>query len=215
MKFNVALVLVCGLLAGCSTPQSNQPRTVKTTYSSFDQLEEVSDKSILGPGAINFKGAYLNQFLQVYQDISARTVISSPQLPQVSVTVQNATPLSLIQVLQLFDSALAQHGVAMVYSGENVVKAVPVALAGQEAGPVVDLPAEKLPESSSYMVRFVRLEHHKPSEVVPLIQPFAKVPNGIIAMEKERMLVLRDFSNNIRQMLKLIEESEKAALTRR
>lgn len=36
--------------------------------------------------------------------------------------------------------------------------------------------------------------------------PFAKVPNGIIPMDKEQLLVLRDFSSNIRQMLKVIDE---------
>ena len=208
MKLNLLFLLACLLVAGCSCPQKTHPPVLKTTYSSFDQLEEVADQKIYGPGDINFKNAHLKEFLPVYQDISGRTVIASPQLPQGSVTAQNATPISRIQMLQLFDTALAQNAVAMVYSGENTVKAVPIAQAAQEAGPVIDLPADKLPESSSYMVRFVRLKNHKPSEVVPMIQPFAQVPNGIIALENERMLVLRDFSSNIRQMLKLIDEVE-------
>lgn len=84
----------------------------------------------------------------------------------------------------------------------------PIAVAGQEAGPVIDLPADQLPDSGSFMVRIVHLKKSKPSELVPKVQPFAKVPNGIIAMDKEQTLVVRDFSANIRQMLKVIDLAE-------
>lgn len=98
----------------------------------------------------------------------------------------------------------------MILSGESAVKAVPISVAAQEAGPIIDLPTDQLPDSGSYMVRMVRIKKGKPSEYLPLIQPFAKVPNGIIPMEKEQLLVLRDFSSNIRQMLRVIDEVQKS-----
>lgn len=210
MKHFATLAIFCLLVSGCCSVRTSHPAAPKTTFSSFDQPEDLPDAKPYGVGEINFKRAHLEDFLVLYRETSGRTVISSSRLPGMLVTVQNQTPVNRIQVLQLFDTVLAESGVAMVYSGENTVKAVPMQEAAKEAGPVIDLPADKLPESASYMVRIVRLKKTKPSELVPMLQPFSKVPNGIIAMDKEQLLVLRDFSSNIRQMLRVIDEVQKS-----
>ncbi len=191
-----------------------QPPDFKTAYTSFGQLEEVAGKRIFGPNEVNMKNARMEEFLWLCQDVSGRTVVASAPLPQASVTVQNATLSTRIQPSQLSDTVLAQTGVAIVCPGENTVKAVLATQAAREAGPVIDLPAERLPEPSNYMGRFVTLKNHKPREVMPMIQPFARVPAGIIVLESERLLVLRDFSSNIRRMLIVNDGVEAGASSR-
>ena len=66
-----------------------------------------------------------------------------------------------------------------------------------------------LPESGSCMSRTVRVQHFKPSEVVPVLQPFSKLPNSILCIDGEHLLILRDYSANIRQELRLLETLEK------
>jgi len=46
---------------------------------------------------------------------------------------------------------LAAQGVAMVYLGTQYVKVVPAKDAPMEAGPVVELPPDQLPDSSSFL----------------------------------------------------------------
>jgi len=208
MRSTITLVFLCALLAGCSTAKLSVP---KTTFSSFDSPEDGPSSRIYSKDDINIKGALLKEFLAIYQDASGRTVIYPTTLGGLTLSVRNQTPVTRIQALQLFDTVLAQNGIAMILSGDNAVKAVPIAMAAQEAGPIIDLPADQLPDSGSYMVRIVRFKRTKPSEVVPMVQPFARVPNGIIPMEKEQILVLRDFSANIRQMLRVIDAIEKGA----
>jgi hypothetical protein len=41
-----------------------------------------------------------------------------------------------------------------------------------------------------------------------VLQPLASLPNSIVAVDAEHLLILRDYSDNIRQQLKLIEELE-------
>jgi type II secretory pathway component GspD/PulD (secretin) len=210
MKFSHLLcpALLCGLLVGCSTVKTHPPLVPKTTFSSFDQpVPGVAEKTY-GPGEINFKGLPLDSFLTIYQETTGRNVIRAGNLSYPSITLLNRSRVTHTEAIQLFDTTLAQHGIAMVLSGEKSVKAVPVSAACQEAGPVIDLQANQLPDSGSFMVRIIHLKRMKPSELVPVVQPFVKVPNGIIAMDRERVLVLRDFSANIRQMLKLIEVAE-------
>ena len=210
MKFSHLLcpVLLCGLLVGCSTTKTQPPQIPKTAFSSFDQPVPGKTERTYGPREIVFRGIQLDDFLVMYAETTGRNVIRAGNLPYPSITLINQTRVTHTEVIQLFDTALAQHGIAMVLSGEKSVKAVPVSAAGQEAGPVIDLPADQLPDSGSFMVRIIHLKKTKPSEMVPIAQPFAKVPNGIIAMDRERVLVLRDFSANIRQMLKMIDVAE-------
>ena len=208
MKPIFTLTLLCALLAGCCTSKPRQPQTPKTTFSSFDQPVRGVVEQRYGKDEINFKGLQLREFLAIYESTSGRTLIQAVTLPAASITLRNQTPVTRVETLQLFDTALAQNGIAMIFSGEKVVKAVPIAAAGQEAAPVIDLPADQLPDSGSFMVRIVHLKKTKPSEMVPVVQPFSKVPNAIIAMDREKVIVLRDFSSNIRQMLRLIDIAE-------
>ena len=148
------------------------------------------------------------QFLEIYQKLSGRTLIDGA-LPEAKIVFHNQTPLTHLQALQAFDTLLAQHDIAIVYVGEDTVKAVPVAQINSEALPEINLPWQLLPESSSPMLRKVYLKKLKPSIVVPLLMPFAKLPGSILAVDDQKLLVLRDYSENIRQQLRLLEELEK------
>jgi len=208
MKLILTCTLLCGLLVGCSTSKPTLASVPKKTFCSFDQPVKGVTEQIYGAGAINFKAVSTEMMLNIYADTAGKNVIHGSSLPNPSLTFRNQTPITRVEALQLLDSVFAENGLAIVLAGEKSIKVVPIATVGQEAGPVIDLPADKLPDCGSFMVRMVRLKKSKPSELVPIVQPFAKVSNGIIPMDKERILVLRDFSSNIKQMLKVIDLAE-------
>lgn len=208
MKSILVATMLCVLLVGCSTTKSRPPHVPKTIFSSFDQPVKGEVEHRYGKDEINFKAIHTEEVLLIYSETAGKNLIRSSQLPSPTITLRNQTPVTRVEALQLLDSVLAQNGIAMVLSGENSVKAVPIAAVGKEAGPVIDLPADQLPDSGSFMVRIVHLKKTKPSELMPVIQPFAKVSNGIIPMDREKVIVLRDFSANIKQMLKLVDIAE-------
>jgi type II secretory pathway component GspD/PulD (secretin) len=110
--------------------------------------------------------------------------------------------------LQALDSVLAQNGITMVYMGTKFVKAVTSSQAMAEAPPIIDLPADQLPESSSYMTYIVELTSANPGEVAPALQPFARMPNSIVAINSSGLLILRDYSSNIRRMLRVLAKMD-------
>jgi len=202
----LVLSLVC--LTACSTAPKPKPAAKpKTTFSSFDQPQ--AGEKVFGKGEINFRNMDLNNFLTVYQDLSGRTVVRHPALSGPDITLKNGQPLSRTQALQLFDTTLAANGIVMVLVGEDAVKALPPQHVMRETGPVINLPADQLPESSSFMMRTVHLKRVKALELVPLLQPLAGFPNSIVVSNQPNLLILRDYSANIRAMLKLIEEVER------
>ena len=177
------------------------------TFSSFDRPDAAADGAMLDRGALRLEDAELSQVLEIYQKLSGRTVIRSP-LPNARITIVNETPLARHEVLQALDTILAQNGVTMILIGTKFVKAVPSGQAPTEPAPVIELPADQLPDSSSYMVYVVELTSRKPNDILPALQPFAKMPNSIVTIPDGGLLILRDYSANIRRMLQVIDQLE-------
>jgi type II secretory pathway component GspD/PulD (secretin) len=205
MKITTTIMgmLTALILAGCG--KMPEARTVKETYSSFDLPSEHPVKDAANRLSYEAQGLPLPAVLKMYEQISGRTVITG-RLAEVTISFRSATPLTRIEALQMLDTVLAEQDIAMVLSGDKMVKAVPAAAARTESPPEITLPWRSLPESSSIMSRTVHLQHLKPSEIMPALVPMARLPNGMVGIDSQRTLLLLDFSSNIRQQLKLLEE---------
>lgn len=206
MKCIIAIAIVTSILAlaGCSTPQT---KNWKRTYSSFDLPSEHHARDNAAQFSFEYQGIPLEDVLKLYEKVSERSVIVG-QPPSGKINLRSARPLNRIEALQLLDTVLAQKRIDMVLAGDNAVKAVPAERVQTESPPEITLPWQLLPESSSPMSRTVHVQHFKPSEIVPVLQPYANLPNSILPIDSQQMLVLRDYSSNIRQQLKLLEELE-------
>ena len=55
------------------------------------------------------------------------------------------------------------------------------------------------------MTQIVQLTNAYPSEILASIQPFAKIPNGIVAIEESKLLVVRDYAVNVKRMMEIIK----------
>ncbi len=198
--------LLCLSLAACSTNPPSSPK--KRTLSSFDVQTARAEKPEISVGMINFQNADVLQVLDVYQELSGRTVIRGV-LPRPAISVRNQTPLTRVEALQLLDTVLAANGIAMVLAGDDAIKAVPVAQALSEVPPEITLPLELLPDSGSYMSRTVQLKKIRPSEVIPVLQPLVKTPNALLPIDSSNQLIIRDYSANVRRMLQTLQDLEK------
>ena len=177
----------------------------KQTFSSFDLPSEHAAADLQNSGEINFQNVDVRQVLEVYEALSRRTIIHAA-LPSAQISLHTSLPQNRIQVLQLLDTVLAQNGIAMVLSGDDAVKAVPAGQAVIEDPPEITLPWELLPDSSSMMKRSVQLTNIRADEVVPVLQPFARLSNSILVIPNRNQLILRDYSSSVRQELKLLEQ---------
>jgi type II secretory pathway component GspD/PulD (secretin) len=199
-------------MAGCATHSITRPEnSYAQTFSSFDVPSDRPAPRECLAGSLDFQNAELTQVLAIYQEISKRTVIRPATLPAPTISLRNQTPLSRVEALQLMDTVLAENGIAMVLAGVTAVKAVPVVQAAQESPPEISLPWRSLPDSGSFMMRTVQLKELRPSELVPVLMPFSKAPGAVLPIDSRGQLILRDYSSNIRKMLKLVEDLENNA----
>jgi type II secretory pathway component GspD/PulD (secretin) len=53
----------------------------------------------------------------------------------------------------------------------------------------------------AYLIYFVETRHRPPGELAPALVPLAKFPNSVVAYNQNHLLMLRDYSANVRRML--------------
>lgn len=202
------------------------PKVVQRTFTSFDAPAGPAGQKQFDAGELNLDAADLSATLDLYQKVSGRTVIRAGALRRIGVTLHNPAPLNRVETLQLLDTTLAQQGIAMVVAGDNAVIATQNPL--NAVPPIINFPASQLPDSSSYMMTTVRLtksDPDLPEKTLPagppgtastsasgadlIVQALgmkSKLQRSIIYMPAAHLLILRDFSSSIRQMLPVIPE---------
>ena len=148
----------------------------------------------------------LEQFLEIYANYVNRTILRAAALPNLNVTLQAQTPLTVVEAIQAMDSVLSLNGYTTIPVGEKFVTFVPSANALQEGAAFLTITdAADLPEANQYITHIKQLKHILPSEAVPMLTPMAKNAAGIVALDVSKTLVLRDNSSNIKRMLELLE----------
>lgn len=159
---------------------------------------------VIPAGQIKFQDADIAQVLEIYQELTGRTVLKPSSLPAVKISIRTQSALTRAEAVLALDSILSMNGVTMVLQGEKFVKAVAEAQAGGAGGAFNDLPGELLPDSGTYVTHVVQLTNSSPNDIMPIIQPFAKTPQSILTIPSTGMLVLRDYAENVKRMLEMI-----------
>ena len=109
------------------------------------------------------------------------------------------------EAIQAFQAVLALNNISLINIGDKFVKALPSDQANG-AGAALDYStATDLPEMGSYVTHIVQLKYIKPSEMVPVIQPFAKL-NSIIPLDVNGIIVIRDYAENVKRMLEMVQQ---------
>ena len=226
-------ILLLAVIAGC-TKQSPDPQSAlriagARTLSSFDP--PTPGEKPRPPQAIKFEQAELDAVLKLYAEISGRSIIRAANLPEAKITFANQTPMTAVEILQALDTVLASSGITTVFLGTQYVKVVSSKDASQESGPIIELEPNQLPDSSSFMIYIVKVKNVPSFQIAGALQPFAKLPNSIIVIgsggnnpraaksnvpsiipstlfgpRDANLLILRDYSSNVRRMLQVVEK---------
>ena len=164
-------------------------------------------EEMIPPGTIDFRGADLNQVLELYAMLRNRTILRAANLASPTFVLKTQTPLTKSEAIKALDAMLALNGIAIVDVGDKFAKAAPSAAAGQMGAAFSTNRESQLPDMGQYITHVVQLKYVKPSEMVAVLQPFASaIANPILPIDSSQILVLRDFTENIKRMLQVIEE---------
>jgi general secretion pathway protein D len=164
----------------------------------------------LPEGMIDFRGADLNQVLDIYSMLVNRTLLRPATLPAPTIILKTQGQLTMKEGIQALEAVLALNGITMVNVGDKFVKVMPEAQSGSAAAPFGTNSASQLPELGQYVTHIVQLKYSKPSELVPVLTPFVKIPNAILPLDVNQILVLRDYAENVKRMLEMVAKIDVA-----
>jgi general secretion pathway protein D len=151
----------------------------------------------------NFAGVDVQQVLNKYANLVGRTLIQGP-VPQVSIVLHTQSDLTKSEAIEALQAVLGLNGITLVNIGDKFVKVLPPDQAPAAAGPFNEESASQLPDMGSYVTHIVQLHYVKPSTMLPVLQPFARLPNSIIPLDDNGILILRDYAENVKRMLEMI-----------
>jgi general secretion pathway protein D len=163
-----------------------------------------AQEEMIPAGNINFQGVDVSQVLEVYAKLVGRTLLRAG-LPSAQIILKTETPLTKTEAIEALQAVLSLNGISVVNVGDKFVKVVQSEQAGTAGAAFSEDSASQLPDLGAYVTRIVQLKNVKPSEMTPLLTPFAKLPNAVVAFENNGILVLRDNAENVKRMMQMIE----------
>jgi type II secretory pathway component GspD/PulD (secretin) len=161
-----------------------------------------------------FEGASLAEILTLYSDLSRRTVIYAPGLPQGPVSVDVKTPLTKAEALLTLERLLYANGVSLTPVGEKLVKAFPNGSILREGLPIrrngttEDTEGTEVPEGDRITATIIPLKHIDVSDpsIIPTLSHFIHQPGGsIIPLHRSNSLLVVETTLNLKRLLQILE----------
>lgn len=160
----------------------------------------------------NFQKMELEQILTQYSELVGRTLLRAPGLqPTMQITLKTQGDLTRSEAIVALETVLAMNGVTFVPIGEKFSKVVLEANAPQAGGKFSEKSGDELAIAGEYVTQIVQLKYAQAAEVQGALTPFAKSPASIIGVPTSNTLILRDYSENVRRMLEVIEKIDTIA----
>jgi general secretion pathway protein D len=186
-------------------PATNSLPALVTVTPKTASTNNAPPEEMIPAGNINFQGVDVSQVLDVYAQLVGRTMLRAG-LPAAQIILRTETPLTKTEAIQALQAVLALNGIALVNVGDKFVKVLPIDQANSAGAKIDHGDASQLPEMGSYVTHIVQLKYIKPSVMMPLILPFAKLANAIFPIDDNGILVLRDNAENVKRMLEMIDQ---------
>lgn len=158
------------------------------------------------PGMLVLNEADVVQVLDIYGDMTGRTVLRPSSLPQVKISIDTKTVLTRQEAVHALDSILSMNGISMIPQGEKFIKAIPLQEAIQSGQKFNTTVYDNLPESGTPIVQIVKLKNTIPRDVAQVLGQFAKNPSGILALDDSGIVILRDNAENVKRMMEVLEQ---------
>ena len=154
---------------------------------------------------INIKNADLKEFVAQVAAITGKTFVVDPRVKG-NVTVISSTPMDQDAVYALFLSVLRVHNFIAMPSGD-VIRITPNAQGKQTPGPdgsLTDMAPEEL------VTRVISAQNVDSAELVKILRPLMAQYGHLAAVAEPNIVIVSDHANNIRRLMKIIEEIDVA-----
>jgi type II secretion system protein D len=199
--------------------QQQQPRTAVTQPNSSGATPVIPyDDS---PNALNFQEASADLVIMEYALRTGRTVIKSPGVPAVNITLRTTpdSPLDDDQYLTAIEQILNLNGIALEPVGDQFLKVVPSAEFRKHADKTIfpdDETGETVPneEHGQFVSQMVQLKYIDISEAQGIITGFVRTGAQIQAIERTNSILITDSADTVNRIVEVLQYIDKPIIAR-
>ncbi len=173
------------------------------------------------PNALNFQEASADLVIMEYALRTGRTVIKSPGIPAVNITLRTTpdSPLDNGQYLTAIEQILNLNGIALEPVGDKFLKVVPSAEFRKHAPQTIyanpetgELP--KIEEKGQFISQMVELKYIDIAEAQAIITGFARAGAQIQAIERTNSILITDSADTVNRIVEVLKYVDKPVIER-
>lgn len=160
----------------------------------------------------NFIATPIDQVVDEYAELVNRTIFRSNNgqdmvAPGTLITLRTRPnhKLNRREAIMALETVMNMNGVTVVPIGEKFLKVVPTTVAGAQGGAFNTTDAAHIPDAGRFITQIVQLKYAS-QDITTALTPFSRAPNSIIFIPSTQTLVLRDYAENVKRMMEMVEK---------
>ena len=166
-----------------------------------------------GRPKLKFDNAPAELFLQIYSQVTHRTLLTSPDVPKVTMSLRSTDEdnWSDAEYLQAIEQQLQLNGIGLIPVGERFVLVVPFKTIGQQGiKTFLELPeGGRHPEQGQLVRQILTPKNISAEEAQKAIEGFKRPDGTIQYLERTNSLLVTDTQENVNRMIEILEFIDK------
>ncbi len=200
------------------TNNTTTKRTTTTSQQAVSSTEVAKNLAKAERGAdglpkLKFDNAPAEMFLQIYAEVTGRTLLTSPDVPKVTMSLRSNDQEGWTkdEYLQAIETQLQLNGIGLIPVGEHFLLVVPFKTIGQQGIEThLNIPADGRHDETGKIIRqIVTPKNISAEEAQKAIEGFRRPDGQIQYLERTNSLLITDTQENVNRMIELINFMDK------
>ena len=182
-----------------------------TAATSSTEVAQQLSKAERGKGGrpkLKFDNAPAELFLQIYSQVTHRTLLTSPDVPKVTMSLRSTDEDNWTdeEYIQAIEQQLQLNGIGLIPVGERFALVVPFKSIGQQGiETFLEIPpAGRHPEEGRIVRQILTPKHVSAEEAQKVIEGFKRPDGQIQYLERTNSLLVTDTQENVNRMIEIL-----------
>lgn len=190
-----------------AAPNAAQAQSAVSSTEVAKQLAS-AERGSNGLPKLKFDNAPAEMFLQIYAEVTGRTLLTSPDVPNVTMSLRSNDQdnWSREEYLQAIETQLQLNGIGLIPVGERFLLVVPFKTIGQQGIEThLAIPVSgRHPEEGRIIRQIITPKNISAEEAQKAIEGFRRPEGQIQYLERTNSLLVTDTQENVNRMIEII-----------
>ncbi len=199
-----------------TTNNRAQAATSGAAATSSTEVAKQLSKAERGKGGrpkLKFDNAPAELFLQIYSQVTHRTLLTSPDVPKVTMSLRSTDEENWTdaEYLQAIEQQLQLNGIGLIPVGERFVLVVPFKTITQQGiETFLEIPVGgRHPEEGRIVRQIITPKNVSAEEAQKAIESFKRADGQIQYLERTNSLLITDTQENVNRMIEIVNFIDK------